>query len=68
MPLGYEPDGRTLTVNQAEAETVRTVFMLYLQLGNVRLVKAEADQRGLRTKVRTRANGRAHGGCRLSRG
>ncbi|MEM7444779.1 MAG: recombinase family protein [Pseudomonadota bacterium] len=68
VPLGYDPNGRTLTINQVEAETVRTIFKLYLQLGNVRLVKKEADRLGLRTKVRKKVNGRPQGGCRLSRG
>ena len=38
VPLGYEPDGRTLVIVEAEAETVRTLFRLYLELGTVRRV------------------------------
>lgn len=52
VPLDYEPDGRTLSVNEAEAETVRTVFRLYLAHGYVRCVKEAADRMGLTTKVR----------------
>ena len=52
VPLGYEPDGRTLTINEEEARTVRKVFQLYLELGNVRHVKQAADDLGLTTKVR----------------
>ncbi len=68
VPLGYEPDGRTLTINEEEAETVRTVFRLYLEIGNVRLVKREADRLGLTTKVRNCDDGRMRGGRPLSRG
>ena len=28
VPLGYEPDGRTLSINEAEAKTVRTLYAL----------------------------------------
>ena len=51
VPLGYEPNGRTLTIHEAEAETVRTLFRLYLELGTVRRVKEEADRRGLTSKL-----------------
>ena len=68
IPLGYEPNGRSLTINTAEAETVRTIFRLYLKHGNVRRTKEEADRRGLRTKVRTDVDGRMQGGRPLSRG
>ena len=68
VPLGYDPEGRTLSINPAEAETVRTVFRLYLQLGNVRMVKAEVDRLALRAKVRKKSHGRTGGGCRFSRG
>jgi len=68
VPLGYEPDGRTLTINEIEAETVRTVFRLYLEHGNVRRVKAEADRLGLTTKVRNGAEGQWRGGRPMSHG
>ena len=61
VPLGYEPDGRTLTINEEEAGTVRKVFELYLELGNVRHVKQAADDLGLTTKVRRSNNGKAGG-------
>jgi DNA invertase Pin-like site-specific DNA recombinase len=68
VPLGYEPDGRTLVVHEAEAETVRTVFRLYLELGTVRKVKEKADRLGLTTKVRAGQGKRVGGGRPLSRG
>ena len=45
------------SINEAEAETVRKVFRLYLEHGNVRRVKEEADRLGLTTKIR-KADGR----------
>jgi hypothetical protein len=68
VPLGYEPDGRTLLINEAEAETVRAVFRLYLELGTVRKVKVEADRLGLTTKLRAGKGRRMSGGRPLSRG
>jgi DNA invertase Pin-like site-specific DNA recombinase len=68
VPLGYEPDGRTLVINEAEAETVRTIFRLYLQLGTVRKVKEAADRLGLRTKLRAANCKRMGGGRPFSRG
>jgi site-specific DNA recombinase len=68
VPLGYDPNGRTLVPVDAEAETIRTLFRLYLELGSVRRVKEEADRIGLSTKVRTGAGRRMRGGRPLSRG
>lgn len=68
VPLGFEPDGRTLVIVEPEAETVRTVFRLYLELGNVRRVKDEADRVGLKTKVRQGVGERMLGGRPLGRG
>ena len=68
VPLGYEADGRTLVVHEAEAETVRTVFRLYLELGSVRRVQEEAQRLGLCTKVRKGKSQRMRGGNPLTRG
>ncbi len=68
VPLGYDAKDRTLVINEPEAETVRTIFRLYLEHGNVRRVKEEADRLGLATKVRKTENGRMRGGRPLSRG
>ncbi len=68
VPLGYEPDGRTLVIVEAEAKTVRTLFRLYLELGTVRQVKDEADRIGLMTKVRQGVGQRMLGGRPFSRG
>jgi site-specific DNA recombinase len=68
VPLGYDASGRTLVINPAESETVRSIFTLYLEFGCVRRVKQEADQLGLRTKRGMTADGCERGGKPLSRG
>ena len=68
VPLGYDPDERTLVINPAEAETVRHIFALYRELGCVRRVKEEVDRLGLRTKLSTTAKGTERGGKAFSRG
>lgn len=68
VPLGYEPNGRTLVINEAEAGTVRTVFQLYREHANVRVVKAEADRLGLSTKIRETTDSKRRGGRPMSRG
>ena len=51
--LGYDidPKGGRLIVNPEEAEQVRTIFGLYLELGSLLPVLQEADRRGLRDKA-----------------
>lgn len=68
VPLGYEADSRTLKIDNQEAKTVRKIFDLYLEFGNVRLVKNHADDLGLVTKIRKNSNGEVLGGRPLSRG
>ena len=68
MPLGYDARERTLIINPAEAETVRRIFALYLELGCVRRVKEEADRLGFRTKCTKTRSGTARGGRPFSRG
>ena len=66
VPLGYEANGRTLRIQEEEAETVRTLFRLYLEHGTVRKVKEEVDRRGWTSSVRKA--GSKHGGRPFSRG
>jgi hypothetical protein len=68
VPLGYDAKDRTLVVNEAEAETVRTIFHLYLELGCVRRVKEEADRRSLVSKHRRFESGKTFGGVAFTRG
>ncbi len=68
VPLGYDARDKKLVVNEAEAETVRTLFKLYLELGTVRQLKDEADRRGIVTKCYVQDNGNPRGGKSFSRG
>jgi DNA invertase Pin-like site-specific DNA recombinase len=68
VPLGYDAKDRTLVVNEAEAETVRRIFQLYLDLGCARRVKEAADRQGLVTKYRRCGNGKTSGGVAFTRG
>jgi site-specific DNA recombinase len=56
-PLGYDTKGRKITVNEAEAERVRTIFRSYLRLGSLNLLMADLRERGIVTKVRTLKTG-----------
>ena len=66
-PLGYDAVDKKLVVNEDEAQVVRALFDLYLDLGSIRDMKAEADRRGYVTKRRT-AGARYTGGKPLTRG
>jgi DNA invertase Pin-like site-specific DNA recombinase len=68
VPLGYDLKDRNLLINPAEAETVRTLFRIYLELGTVRRLKEEADHRSFVTKRRQLSSGRAIGGGPFTRG
>ena len=68
VPLGYEKDERTLRINEAEAETVQTLYALYRKHGTLRQVKAEADRLRLCTKQRFAADGTRTGGLPFRRG
>jgi site-specific DNA recombinase len=52
VPIGYEADGRSLKINENEANTVRTIYDMYQKHRNIRLVKNELDVLGLRSKKR----------------
>jgi site-specific DNA recombinase len=71
-PLGYDkhpdPQMRTLVANNAEAETVRTLFDLYDQYGCLRVIENKARDRRLKSKAHTFATGRTAGGRPFSRG
>lgn len=68
VPLGYDKRDDGLVINQAEAETVRSLFQGYVQLGNVRQLKQHADELGYRTKTRTLTSGRVVEGKSFTRG
>src|SRR4029079_13365501 len=52
VPLGYDAKDKKLVINKSEAETVRTIFRLYLELGSFSRLVAELDCRKIVTKRR----------------
>ena len=68
VPLGYDADGRTLKINEAEAPTVRELYALYQKQRTIRGVKDAADTQGLRSKRRQTAAGMIKGGTPFDRG
>jgi DNA invertase Pin-like site-specific DNA recombinase len=67
-PLGYDTKDRKITVNEAEAERVRTIFRSYLRLGSLNLLLTDLRQRSIVTKVRTLKTGETVGGIPFTRG
>jgi site-specific DNA recombinase len=67
-PLGYDTKDRKITVNEAEAERVRTTFRSYLKLGSLSLLMADLRKRGFVTKVRTLKSREKVGGIPFTRG
>src|SRR5262249_44705625 len=67
-PLGDRVQGRKLVIVDSEAELVRLIFRRYADVGSVRLVKAELDAQGRKSKSWTSAAGRMIGGKPFSRG
>jgi DNA invertase Pin-like site-specific DNA recombinase len=68
VPLGYDLSDRRLVVNAAEAETVRLIFHLYLELKTLRRVRDELDRRSLVSKQWVSKGDVRHGGFRFGRG
>jgi site-specific DNA recombinase len=68
VPLGYASINKKLVVVPDEAETVRTIFRRYLELGSIRTLIQDLDRRGIRTKRRAGTNGRTTGGIRFGVG
>jgi site-specific DNA recombinase len=68
VPIGYDRKDRTLTINETEALTVRTIFDLFLKLKNVQRVQTELARLNLTTKPYATPRGRAVGGLSFARG
>ncbi len=71
-PLGYDlptdPMSRALVVNEAEAEQVRFLYRLYLELGSVAALAQQLLAEGWLTRVRISRKGNRSGGVSYSRG
>jgi site-specific DNA recombinase len=68
IPLGYATVNKKLVIVPEEAETVRTMFRLYLECGSIGVLAEELARRNVVSKVRTFTSGRAKGGGRYSVG
>ena len=66
--LGYDVQNRKLVINEEEAGTVVHIFRRYVELRSVRMLQAELDVAGIRSKRRLLADGTSFGGQKLSRG
>lgn len=67
-PLGYEPNGRSLAIVEGDAELIRLIFHLYLNLGNVRLLRDELEDRRISKPRRVTGTGKSFGGKSFTRG
>jgi hypothetical protein len=67
-PLGYDTKDRKISVNEVEADRVRTIFRSYLRLGSLNLLMADLRKRGIVTKIRTLKTGEPIGGIPFTRG
>ena len=68
VPLGYDTKDRKITVNEGEAERVRSIFRSYLKFGSLNLLMADLRKRGIVTRVRTLKGGKTVGGIPFTRG
>lgn len=67
-PLGYRPDGRSLSIVEDHADLVRKIFERYLALGNVRRLQEELQSTGITKPRRLSKAGRSFGGTPFVRG
>ena len=68
VPLGYDAKDKKLVINKSEAETVRTIFRLYLELGSFSKLVAELDRRKIVTKRRNTKVAKYRGGIPFTYG
>ena len=68
VPIGYDTKDRKISVNEPEADLVRTIFRRYLKLSSINLLVADLRKSGLVTKARTLKTGRTVGGIPFGRG
>jgi site-specific DNA recombinase len=68
VPLGYASVNKKLVVIPEEAETVRLIFRRYLEVGSIRDLVEDLDQKEIRTRRLTLATGKTRGGIRFGVG
>ncbi len=67
-PLGYQPNGRSLTIVENDAELIRTIFARYLADPNVRTLAETLERDGVVAPTRITAAGKPYGGGPFTRG
>lgn len=68
VPLGYDVKDKKLVVNKIEAQTIRTIFQLYLQLRSFSKLVAELDRQRIVTKRRDTQVAKYQGGIPFTYG
>lgn len=68
QPIGYDVRDRALHINESEADTVRSIFQLYLQERNVYTLRDRLEADGVRSKAWQSRGGTAHGGSVITKG
>lgn len=68
VPLGYGTKDKKLVIDKSEAETVRTIFGLYLELGSFSKLVTELDRRKIVTKRRNTKVAKYRGGIPFTYG
>jgi site-specific DNA recombinase len=68
VPLGYDTKDKKLVFNKFDAETVRTIFRLYLELGSFSKLVTELDRRNIVTKRRKTKVAKYQGGIPFTYG
>jgi DNA invertase Pin-like site-specific DNA recombinase len=68
VPLGYASVKKKLVMLPDEADTVRTIFRRYLELGSIGALAENLDHKDFRTKRQEISNNRVRGGIRFGVG
>ena len=68
VPLGYDLNDGKLTINEADAQTVRFIFQRYVELGGVNALVKDLKVRGLVSKLRRLSTGASRGGVPFTQG
>ena len=68
VPLGYDVIDRKLTINEPEAEQIRSIMRRYLDTRSVPELVDTLATNGLRTKLQKWTNGTQRGGVPFARG
>jgi DNA invertase Pin-like site-specific DNA recombinase len=68
LPLGYHMKDGNIAVVEEEAERVRMIYRRYLELGAVKPLVRDLQERNIRTKTRLLQTGTTRGGVLFGRG